>query len=202
MGGGTNHRMGLYDAVLIKDNHLAGVPTERLAGHLFRLLSRISTRSAGTQPSSGPGAQGEGTAHRAVAHRSEPGEQATGHTPAPAHRPELTRLPVRADGGERPPYMIEPPDFVEVEVDDLGQLAEVFKVVGVDVVLLDNFSLEDMRKAVELRDSRGLRGKVALEASGRVTLESIARIAATGVDRISVGALTHSAPSLDIGLDF
>ena len=98
--------------------------------------------------------------------------------------------------------MIERPKFVEVEVDNVDQLAEVLKVVGVDVVLLDNFSLENMRKAVELRDSRGLRGRVALEASGKVTLESIADIAATGVDRVSVGALTHSAPCLDIGLDF
>lgn len=71
-----------------------------------------------------------------------------------------------------------------------------------DVVLLDNFSLDEMRKAVEYRNAQGLRDKVALEASGKVTLENVADIAGTGVDRISVGALTHSAPSLDLGLDF
>jgi nicotinate-nucleotide pyrophosphorylase (carboxylating) len=136
-GGGTNHRMGLYDAVLIKDNHLAGIPTERLASTLSRLLDR---------------------------------------------KPGSAR-------------------FVEVEVDRLEQLIEVCKVSGVDIVLLDNLSLHEMRKAVEYRDAQGLRGKLALEASGKVSLENIADIAATGVDRISVGALTHSAVALDVGLD-
>jgi nicotinate-nucleotide pyrophosphorylase (carboxylating) len=136
-GGGVNHRLGLHDAVLIKDNHLAGVPLERLASTLSDLLARI---------------EGE-------------------------------------------------PKFVEVEVDRLEQLAEVGKVDGVDVVLLDNCSLDHMRAAVEYRDSQGLHGRLALEASGTVTLENVAQMAATGVDRISVGALTHSAPSLDIGLD-
>ncbi len=137
MGGGANHRMGLYDAILIKDNHLVGVSAEQLANRLTELLKRK----------------------------------------APSAK------------------------FVEVEVDRLEQLKEVCQVAGVDVVLLDNFSLSEMRGAVEYRDSRGLRGKLALEASGRVTLDNIADIAATGVDRISVGALTHSAAALDIGLD-
>lgn len=136
-GGGENHRLGLYDAVLIKDNHLAGVATERLAAMLFEMLNR------------------------------------------------------RAD----------PAAFVEVEVDGLEQLAEVCKVVGIDVVLLDNFSPEEMRAAVAYRDEQGLRGKIALEASGGITLENVAQIAATGVERISIGALTHSAASLDLGLD-
>jgi len=223
MGGGMNHRLGLYDAVLIKDNHLADVPAERLAGHLFRLLSRISTRPAGAlrqpepaapatgqsepaapatgQPEPAAPATGQPEPAAPATGQPEPAAPATGHPPAPPRRADSTPLPVRAAGGQKPRYMIEPPDFVEVEVDSLAQLAEVFKVVGVDVVLLDNFSLADMSAAVRLRDSRGLGGRVALEASGRVTLESIADIAATGVDRISVGALTHSAPSLDIGLD-
>ena len=136
-GGGSNHRAGLHDAILIKDNHLAGVPTPRLASAVFELLSR--------------------------------------RTGAPS--------------------------FVEVEVDDLEQLAEVCKVVGVDVVLLDNFTSDQMRAAVACRDEQGLRGKLELEASGGITLESVAEIAATGIDRISVGALTHSAPGLNIGLD-
>lgn len=139
-GGGTNHRDGLHDAILIKDNHLAGVPSERLASTLFDMLNRAA------------------------------------------------ELPVK-------------PKFIEVEVDDLKQFEQVCRVLGVDIVLLDNFSGEDLRRAVQMRDSLGLRDKLALEASGGVTLETIGEIAATGVDRISVGALTHSAPSLDIGLD-
>ena len=139
-GGGTNHRDGLHDAILIKDNHLAGVPTERLASTLFDMLNRID------------------------------------------------ELPVK-------------PKFVEVEVDHLTQFEQVCRVLGVDIILLDNFSGEDLRRAVDMRDALGLSGKLALEASGGVTLETIGDIAATGVDRISVGALTHSAPALDIGLD-
>ncbi len=136
-GGGENHRAGLHDAILIKDNHLAGIPTPRLTNALFELLHRR-----------------------------------TGS-----------------------------PSFVEVEVDDLDQLAEVCKVVGVDMVLLDNFTPDQMRAAVAYRDGQGLRGKVELEASGGITLETVAEIAATGIDRMSVGALTHSAASLNIGLD-
>ena len=75
-------------------------------------------------------------------------------------------------------------------------------MVGVDIVLLDNFCIADLRRAVEMRDSLGLRGKLALEASGGVRLETIGEIAGSGVDRISVGAITHSAAALDIGLDF
>lgn len=137
-GGGENHRFGLFDAVLLKDNHLAGVAPERLAAHIFDCLNRLATK----------------------------------------------------------------PAFVEIEVDSLDQLAEVLKVVGVDVVLLDNFGIDGLRAAVGLRDERGLNGRVKLEASGGVTLDSIERIAATGVERISCGALTHAAASLDLALDF
>ncbi len=147
-GGGVNHRMGLYDAVLIKDNHLAGVTDERFAAAAFELLNRLG-------PAAAPGA--------------------------------------RRPGGK--------PAFVEVEVDTLGQFRAVLDVVGVDVVLLDNMSPETLRAAVELRERRGLRGRLLLEASGGVTLENVAAIAASGVDRIAVGALTHSAAGLDIGLD-
>ncbi|MFN4944034.1 MAG: nicotinate-nucleotide diphosphorylase, partial [Akkermansiaceae bacterium] len=73
------------------------------------------------------------------------------------------------------------------------------KLEGVDYILLDNMSLEDMRKAVAMRDDNS---KVFLEASGGVNLDTVRDIAETGVDFISVGALTHSAPALDIGLDF
>jgi len=139
-GGGHNHRGGLYDAVLLKDNHLAGIPTNRLAHAVFEFLNRVHSLPAS-------------------------------------------------------------PAFVEVECDDLEQLAELLKVVGIDVILLDNFSAEDLRRAVTLRDDHGLRGKMQLEASGGVNLESVREIARTGIERISIGAITHSAPILDVALD-
>lgn len=139
-GGGSNHRLGLHDAVLIKDNHLAGIETPRLAGRVFEMLNEVST------------------------------------------------LPQK-------------PDFVEVEVDTLEQFDELLKVVGIDVVLIDNFTPGQMREAVERRDAAGLRGKLALEASGGVSLDQVARVAATGVERIAVGAITHSAPALDIHME-
>jgi nicotinate-nucleotide pyrophosphorylase (carboxylating) len=149
-GGGDNHRFGLYDAILIKDNHLAEIPTDRLRETLTRWLRRVPRVKAGE----------------------------------------------REGGGA-----VALPNFVEVEVDNLEQLAEVFKVERVDVVLLDNFSPDEMRAAVARRDALGLKGRLELEASGGVRLDNVAQIAATGVDRISVGALTHSAVALDIALD-
>jgi nicotinate-nucleotide pyrophosphorylase (carboxylating) len=139
-GGGHNHRTGLYDAVLIKDNHLAGIPVHRLAHTVFEMLNRIEA------------------------------------------------LPAR-------------PAFVEVECDDLKQLAELLKVVGLDVILLDNFTVADLRAAVEMRNQAGLRGKVELEASGGASLANVPAMAQTGVERIAAGAITHSAPILDLGLD-
>jgi nicotinate-nucleotide pyrophosphorylase (carboxylating) len=93
------------------------------------------------------------------------------------------------------------PAFVEVEADTLDQVEQLLKVVGIDVILLDNFSVEDLRKAIELRDGLGLRGKIALEASGGITLETVRAVAETGVEKISVGAMTHSAPGLDLSLE-
>jgi nicotinate-nucleotide pyrophosphorylase (carboxylating) len=139
-GGGHNHRMGLHDAILIKDNHLAGIEPQHLAGAVFDMLNRAGS-------------------------------------------------------------LDPPPTFVEVEADTLEQAEQLFKVVGVDAVLLDNFAAADLRKAVELRDSLGLAGKVQLEASGGVTLDTVRAIAETGVDRISVGAITHSVPALDLALE-
>ena len=86
---------------------------------------------------------------------------------------------------------------IEIEVDTLAQLDEVLATGGADVVLLDNMSTEDLRRAVARVD-----GQLVTEASGNMRLERIAEVAATGVDFISVGALTHSAPVLDLGLDF
>lgn len=137
-GGGRNHRRGLYDMLLIKDNHLAG------------WLTGAKERSIAA-------------AVRAARERSLPGLA------------------------------------VEVEVDTLEQLADALGGRP-DVVLLDNMTIAELRRAVALRD--GVAPQVELEASGGVTLESVAGIAATGVDRISVGALTHSAPALDLAFDW
>jgi nicotinate-nucleotide pyrophosphorylase (carboxylating) len=145
-GGGCNHRTGLFDAVLIKDNHLAHVSD---AEH-----GRLSPAQAMDRV-----------------------------------RQQLrTMLPQQADS------MI-----VEVEVDSLEQLAQVLPKQP-DIVLLDNMSLEQLREAVAMRDASG--STAPLEASGGVNLRTVADIARTGVDRISVGALTHSAIALDVALDW
>ncbi len=86
---------------------------------------------------------------------------------------------------------------IEIEVDTLAQLAEVLDEGGADVVLLDNMDSGALREAVAMSA-----GQLVLEASGNMTLERIAEVAATGIDYISVGALTHSARTLDLGLDF
>jgi nicotinate-nucleotide pyrophosphorylase (carboxylating) len=85
---------------------------------------------------------------------------------------------------------------IEIEVDRLDQIPEAL-ATGADIILLDNMSIEDLKNAVS-----AIRGRAIIEASGGVNLGTIEEIAATGVDVISVGALTHSAPALDIGLDF
>lgn len=139
-GGGRNHRMGLFDAVLIKDNHLAGVETSTLAGRVFEMLNALRT---------GNGA----------------------------------------------------PKFVAVEAQNVAQVEELLKVVGIQVIVLDNMAVEDLRRAVRLRDDLGLRGKVALEASGGIRLENVRRVAETGVERISIGAITHGATAVDISLE-
>jgi nicotinate-nucleotide pyrophosphorylase (carboxylating) len=138
-GGGTLHRMGLHDAALYKDNHLAHLEPDRLAEALAAAV-------------------------RTVRERFEP-------------------------------------SFVEVEVDELDQLQRVLGMERglVDMVLLDNMATATLRQAVAMRDERA--PGVLLEASGGVSLETIRAVAESGVDRISVGALTHSAPALDLGLD-
>jgi nicotinate-nucleotide pyrophosphorylase (carboxylating) len=128
LGGGANHRFGLDDAMLIKDNHIA------MAGGVGPAL--------------------------------ELARQHAGH---------LVKI--------------------ELEVDTLDQLAEALEV-GVDAVLLDNMAPETLRRAVTMVD-----GRAVTEASGRISLETVAAVAATGVDLISSGWITHSAPILDLGLD-
>jgi nicotinate-nucleotide pyrophosphorylase (carboxylating) len=88
---------------------------------------------------------------------------------------------------------------VEVEADNLDQVRTFLTLEGIDYILLDNMTPEQLAEAVTLR---GDRSRPQFEASGGITLKALKEIAKTGVDFISVGALTHSAPSLDIGLDF
>jgi nicotinate-nucleotide pyrophosphorylase (carboxylating) len=128
LGGGHNHRMGLYDMVLIKDNHIAAV------GSITEAVARVRAGDARRRP-------------------------------------------------------------IEVEVTTLRELQEALPL-GVDRILLDNMSCDEMRQAVRITADR-----VPLEASGGVTLETVAEIAATGVDFISTGAITHSVKALDISLD-
>jgi nicotinate-nucleotide pyrophosphorylase (carboxylating) len=129
MGGGRNHRFGLSDGILIKDNHIA------MAGGIGEAIALART--------------------------------SVGH-------------------------MVK----IEVEVDTLDQLREVMAAGGVDSVLLDNMTPEQMREAVAM-----VAGRFATQASGNVCLDTVRAIAETGVDLISVGALTHSGTALDIGLD-
>ncbi len=132
MGGARNHRMGLYDAILIKDNHIAVA---------------------------------KGLAESGVAAAVKAAKAAS----------DLA---------------------VEVECDTLAQVGDALQA-GADRLLLDNMNLDDLRSAVEL-----VGGRVKLEASGGVTLETIREIAETGVNYISVGRITQSAPAVDIGLDY
>jgi nicotinate-nucleotide pyrophosphorylase (carboxylating) len=146
-GGGHNHRTGLFDAVLIKDNHLA------LAAH--RADSPLSPAQA-----------------------------------VEAARQFVASMALDSD---------EAAMIIEVEVDTLDQLADVLSVAP-DIVLLDNMSLDELGQAVAMRDQRA--PKVQLEASGGVNLDTVWPIAKTGVNRISVGDLTHGSVWLDFGLDW
>ncbi len=129
MGGGTNHRVGLYDAVLIKENHIAA------AGGIAEVLQRAA--------------------------------------------PMATQA-----------------DFVEIEVENLHQLAEALDA-GARMVLLDNMALPDLKEAVRLN-----RGRAILEISGGVTLEGLRALAETGVDRISIGTLTKDVQAIDFSMRF
>ena len=145
-GGGSNHRLGLYDSAMIKDNHLLCLGSGNRSGDCFAVLSE--------------------------------------------RLPSL-RAQLPADG------------FIQLEVDDLVQFQQVLDLhLDLDMVLLDNFSESDLTQAVKLRNQAGLAEKLLLEASGNSTLQNVNSVAHTGVDRISVGALTHSAPAFDFSMEF
>jgi len=140
-GGGVNHRFGLFDAVLIKDNHLAWLQSAMGLGVSQAIATSISAARA--------------------------------------------NAPLRT--------------IIEIEVDSLEQL-DCALLCAPDIILVDNFGPESLALAVRRRDA--VAPAVKLEASGGVNLESVAALARTGVDRISIGALTHSAPALDIAVDY
>jgi nicotinate-nucleotide pyrophosphorylase (carboxylating) len=178
-GGGWNHRTGLFDAILIKDNHLA----------LWGEEEKGRRGEEETVRSHGP----------LFPFSSSP---LLPHPPATRHRGEGLAEAVRQAREWIRKHMPEPDRaemIVEIEVDTLEQLEEVLPA-GPDIVLLDNMTPGELRTAVSRRDA--VNPEVELEASGGVTLETVRAIAESGVDRISVGALTHSAGSLDIGLDW
>ena len=139
-GGGHNHRIGLYDGVLIKDNHLA-----QLGTNFQQKLKRIVAEAR----------------------------------------------------------KVKDVKFVAVEVDHVDhQLNHVLKIPGIDIVLLDNMGQWQLKHAVEMRDEMcGKSKRPLLEASGNITLDNVAAIAQCGIDRIAIGAITHSARAVDIGLD-
>lgn len=141
-GGGSNHRLGLYDAAMIKDNHLLCLGSPDCFAILRERLPSLRTQ-----------------------------------------------LP--ADG------------FIQLEVDTLAQFQQVLDLhLDLDMDLLDNFSQSDLAQAVKLRNQADLTDKLLLEASGNITLQNVNSVARTGVDRISVGALTHSAPAFDFSMEF
>jgi nicotinate-nucleotide pyrophosphorylase (carboxylating) len=150
-GGGTNHRLGLYDGVLIKDNHLAAWTTHE--------------KPRGCNPSAS--------------------DAAFAPTVADAVRTAREKSP--------------PGVSIEVEVETLDQLRDALDG-GPDIVLLDNMPPAALWEAVSIRNAKA--PGVKLEASGGVTLENVRAVAETGVDRISIGALTHSAPALDLAFDW
>jgi nicotinate-nucleotide pyrophosphorylase (carboxylating) len=137
-GGGTNHRMGLHDMAMVKENHYAAVRAGLAGASLARLREAIARFRA-----------------------------------------------------ERPGLRLE------IEAQSLEQVREFLTLEGVDVIMLDNLSVPEMAAAVQMRGDR----PVLFEASGGVTLATVNAIASTGVDFISVGALTHSAPAIDFSLD-
>ena len=148
-GGGANHRMGLYDAVMIKDNHLA-MYGSHIDNHELSITDAIQMAREWVNEN-----------HSKLPH----GKQT----------------------------------IVQIEVDTLDQF-EIALKASPDIVLLDNMSIEQLSQAVKMRDTDN--ASVLLEASGGVNLDTVKSIAETGVERISIGALTHSAVNFDIGLDW
>ncbi len=148
-GGGCNHRTGLFDAILIKDNHLA-----------------LGEMAAGS----------------------------TKFTPIEALREARNFIANNFPADDPRRKMM-----VEIEIDSLAQLEQVLPQRP-DIVLLDNMPIEDLRHAVEMRNR--MAPAVQLEASGGISLATVKQIAETGVERISAGALTHSAISFDVALDW
>ena len=216
-GGANNHRAGLYDAILIKDNHLALAAGRAGLGALEydpaeavrtvraflvqqdELGPRPPVMCHGNLPSDSKLRKLRSSLIAAVA-------EATGSamlSEVIARTPCYVIERAREKNAEVPrePAMNFPAKevIVEVEVDTFQQLESVLEA-NPDIIMLDNMSIELMEDAVKLRDER--KPQIELEASGGINLNTVRRVAETGVDRISVGALTHSFQMFDFGLDW
>ena len=154
MGGATNHRIGLFDAILIKDNHIA------VAGGVTAAVKAALARA----------------------------------TTERDHHPATAAIEAAAKGGARPARAT--PMIIEVECDTLDQVAEAAEA-GAHIILLDNMPPSVLVQAVAL-----VAGRARTEASGGVNLDTIRAIAESGVNSVSVGRITQSAPAMDIGLDW
>ncbi len=141
-GGGVNHRMGLYDGVMLKDNHIAALHNTGPAGEALATLTKRIRQA------------------------------------------------------------LPPTTTLWLEVDTLSQLAQALPDGGADIILLDNMPVIDLAQAVIMRNALAQPGHPLLEASGGITLENLPAVAATGVDRVSIGALTHHAVGLDVSMEF
>jgi len=167
-GGGHNHRLGLHDGILIKDNHLAAlpVPPDVVQAKVKEIVELATPRKP-----------------------VESTETLAGYVDRTLRIEEAVELARRRF-----------PDLpIEIEVDSLPQ-AVAAGTCRPAIVLLDNMTVDQLREAVQYRNLYAR--KILLEASGGIALETVRAVAETGVDRISVGALTHSAPALDIALDY
>jgi len=195
-GGGVNHRMGLYDAILIKDNHIAVAGGVAAAVKAARGYSAGNLSADDAAHSASPLA-GEATRLSEQRELSRSGEGAMTLNSPRVAAPSPSPLPQgeRASGAARELT-------IEIECDTLAQLAEAL-AAGVDSVLLDNMSNAQLREAVTKVRAHNAATKQAVktEASGNVSLATVRAIAETGVDYISVGKLTHSAVAMDVGLD-
>ena len=213
-GGAQNHRAGLYDAILIKDNHLALAAGRAGLGALEydpALAVRKVRRFLEEQDELGPRppvhchgnliatCKMRTSLLAAVAEVTGSAVLSQIIAKTPCHELEIAHK-------ENQQVTRKPADnfpakdvIVEVEVDTFQQFEEVLSA-DPDIIMLDNMSCEMMRRAVELRNQR--KPEIELEASGGITLTSIHDVAMTGVERISVGALTHSFQIFDLGLDW
>ena len=183
-GGGMNHRTGLFDAVLIKDNHLA---FGALPGHV---LDSDHSEDIAEE-------LGKKEKYSCLEHRGDLFSPCESVCRAKAYLRQL--IEEKKNQGTDDVFPDGQIPLVEIEIDTLDHFEDILTAKP-DIILLDNMSPELMRDAVQIRNR--LKSATELEASGGITLDTVREVAETGVERISVGSLTHSNFSLDIGMDW